>query len=112
MVNLIESQLVDLRKLEVALEKRRDYWKSQLTSLTEGKQPNARRVRAPRGSLQAGILAILNEHPTGLTLGQIDRELSVRLDHYNRQSVTDALARLRNSGRADHRDNLWLPVSV
>ena len=70
----------------------------------------SRRPRSRRGEKRQAILDLVNQHPHGLSRGEILNLIGVKGDKSGEQSVSNALSSLTKQNQLGKKDKKYVPV--
>jgi hypothetical protein len=78
---------------------------------TRGKaKPVPKRARSRRGEKRQAILELVNQHPDGLSRGDILNLVGVKGDKSGEQSVSNALSALTKQNQLGKKDGKYVPA--
>jgi hypothetical protein len=78
---------------------------------TRGKaKPVPKRARSRRGEKRQAILDLVNQHPDGLSRGEILNLIGVKGDKSGEQSVSNALSALTKQNQLGKKDGKYVPA--
>jgi hypothetical protein len=113
----LRQALEDLRAKQAELQAQRAVIETELDALDtyeaarSGKTRKSRTAsRAPRGSRQQSILAVIAKSKKGMTRGEILQAMGLKGDEAGERSVSNALTALKKAKRVTSKDRKYLPA--